>query len=153
MAQLYQKNLTELDAMALMYCWLLLDVEEPTFGGSRSLLVPDRTHGEIPVASSFELRILGAFSRHVMKGMKRVETASSTSDLLTSAFEDGSKATVIVLNRSTEPQKIDVQWAGRRWTEIERTSLTLENEVSASLPKDIVVQPGEIVTLSTFAAK
>ena len=152
-AQLYQKNLTELDATALMYCWLLLDVEEPTFGGSRSLLVPDRTHGEIPVASSFELRILGAFSRHVMKGMKRVETASSTPDLLTSAFEDGSKATVIVLNRSTEPQKIDVQWAGRRWTEIERTSLTSENEASASLPKDIVVQPGEIVTLSTFAAK
>jgi hypothetical protein len=152
-AQLYQKNLTELDATALMYCWLLLDVEEPTFGGSRSLLVPDRTHGEIPVASSFELRILGAFSRHVMKGMKRVETASSNPDLLTSAFEDGSKATVIVLNRSTEPQKIDVQWAGRRWTEIERTSLTSENEASASLPKDIVVQPGEIVTLSTFAAK
>jgi hypothetical protein len=72
---------------------------------------------------------------------------------LTSAFEDGSKATVIVLNRSTEPQKIDVQWVGRRWSEIERTSLTSENEASASLPKDIVVQPGEIVTLSTFAAK
>ena len=26
-AQLYHKNLTELDAVALMYCWLLLDVE------------------------------------------------------------------------------------------------------------------------------
>ncbi|HEX9199632.1 MAG TPA: glycoside hydrolase family 30 beta sandwich domain-containing protein [Acidobacteriaceae bacterium] len=151
-AQLYQKNLTELDASALMYCWLLLDVEEPTFGGSRSLLVLDRTRGEIPVASSFELRTLGAFSRHILKGMKRVETVSSNADLLTSAFEDGSKATLIVLNRSTEPQKIDVQWAGRRWTEIERTSLASENETSASLPKNIVVQPGEIVTLSTFAA-
>ena len=31
--QLYQKNLTELDAEMLLYCWLLLDVEEPTFGG------------------------------------------------------------------------------------------------------------------------
>jgi len=28
-AQLYQKNLTELDATALMYCWLLLDIEHP----------------------------------------------------------------------------------------------------------------------------
>lgn len=36
----------------LLYCWLLLDVEQPTFGGSRSLLVPDRSRGEIPVASS-----------------------------------------------------------------------------------------------------
>jgi O-glycosyl hydrolase len=151
-AQLYQKNLTELDAAALMYCWLLLDVEQPTFGGSRSLLVPDRTRGEVPVASSFELRVLGAFSRHVLKGMKRVETKSSEPDLLTTAFEDGAKATVIVLNRSTEPQRLDVQWVGKRWTEIERTSLYSENEVSASSSAEVIVQPGEIVTLSTFAA-
>jgi O-glycosyl hydrolase len=152
-AQLYQKNLTELDATGLMYCWLLLDVEEPTFGGSRSLLVPDRTRGGIPVASSFELRMLGAFSRHVLKGMKRMEAASSNPDMLTAAFEDGAKATLIALNRSTEPQKLDVQWTGRRWAEIERTSLYLENEVSASTPAEIVVQPGEIVTLSTFAVR
>ncbi len=150
--QLYQKNLTELDATALMYCWLLLDVEQPTFGGSRSLLVPDRVRGEIPVASSFELRVLGAFSRHVLKGMKRVDASSSNPDLLTSAFVDGAKATLIVLNRSTESQKLDVHWTGRRWTEIERTSLYAENEVSASVPGEIDVQPGEIVTLSTFAA-
>jgi hypothetical protein len=136
-----------------MYCWLLLDVEEPTFGGSRSLLVPDRTRGEVPVASSFELRVLGAFSRHVLKGMKRVEAISSNPDLLTVAFENGTKATVIVLNRSTEPQKLDVQWPDRRWTEIERTSLYSENETSASLPAEIIVQPGEILTFSTFAAK
>jgi O-glycosyl hydrolase len=150
--QLYQKNLTELDATALMYCWLLLDVEEPTFGGSRSLLVPDRTRGNLPVASSFELRMLGAFSRHVVKGMKRVETDSSNPDLLTSAFEDGAKASIIVLNRSTEPLRIDVRWTGRHWTEIERTSLYSENEASASLPPEFIVQPGEIVTLATFAA-
>jgi O-glycosyl hydrolase len=151
-AQLYQKNLTELDATALMYCWLLLDVEQPTFGGSRSLLVPDRTRGQVPVASSFELRALGAFSRHVAKGMKRVDSASSNPDLLTSAFADGGKATLIVVNRSTEPQKLDVQWTGERWTEIERTNQYSENETSASVPAEIVVQPGEIVTLSTFAA-
>jgi O-glycosyl hydrolase len=151
-AQLYQKNLTELDATALMYCWLLLDIEQPTFGGSRSLLVPDRTRGQVPVASSFELRALGAFSRHVVKGMKRVDSASSNPDLLTSAFADGGKATLIVVNRSTEPQKLDVQWTGERWTEIERTNQYSENETSASVPAEIVVQPGEIVTLSTFAA-
>ena len=150
-AQLYQKNLTELDATALMYCWLLLDVEQPTFGGSRSLLVPDRTRGEIPVASSFQLRVLGAFSRHVLKGMKRVEATSSNPDLLTAVFADGAKATLIALNRSTEAQKLDVQWTGRRWTEIERTSVYAENEAS-SVQSEIIVQPGEIVTLSTFAA-
>ena len=152
-AQLYQKNLTELDAVALMYCWLLLDVEQPTFGGSRSLLVPDRTHGGVPVASSFQLRVLGAFSRHVLKGMKRVDTTSTNPDLLTTAFTDGPAATILILNRSTEPQKLDVQWPGRRWTEIERTSLYSENEPSATLPTEIIIQPGEILTLSTFTAK
>ncbi|HSU19557.1 MAG TPA: hypothetical protein VLI45_07405, partial [Acidobacteriaceae bacterium] len=46
--QLYQKDLTEADAEMLLYCWLILDVEQPTFGGSRSLLVPDRSRGEVP---------------------------------------------------------------------------------------------------------
>jgi len=151
-AQLYEKNLTELDAEALMYCWTLLDVEQPSFGGSRSLLVPDRTKGWAPVASSYELRALGAFSRHVMKGMRRVEAKTANPDLLTAAFEDGAKASLIVLNRSTVPEKLDVQWAGRRWSEIERTSLYSENETSTSVPAEIIVQPGEIVTLSTFTA-
>jgi hypothetical protein len=141
-----------LDATALMYCWLLLDVEQPSFGGSRSLLVPDRTKGWVPVASSYELRVLGAFSRHVMKGMRRVETKATNADLLTAAFEDGDKASLVVLNRSTEPQRLDVQWAGRRWREMERTGLSAENEVSSSVPDEVVVQPGEILTLSTFAA-
>ena len=149
--QLYAKNLTELDAEALMYCWLLLDVEQPSFGGSRSLLVPDRTKGWVPVASSYQLRVLGAFSRHVMKGMRRVEAKASNADLLTAAFENGDKATLVVLNRSTEPQRLDVQWPGRRWREMERTGLSAENEVSSSVPDEVVVQPGEILTLSTFA--
>jgi O-glycosyl hydrolase len=151
-AQLYQKNLTELDATALMYCWLLLDVEQPTFGGSRSLLVPDRTMGEVPVASSFQLRVLGAFSRHVLKGMRRVDAASSDPDLLTAAFQDGAKASLIVLNRSTEARTLDVTWTGRKWNEIERTSLYAENQVSTMVPTTITIEPGEIVTLSTSAA-
>ena len=151
-AQLYAKNLTELDAEALMYCWLLLDVEQPSFGGSRSLLVPDRTRGWVPVASSYQLRVLGAFSRHVVKGMRRVEVQALNTDLLTAAFEDGDKASLVVLNRSTEPQKLDVRWAGRRWIEVERTSISAENETSLHGSDPVVVQPGEIVTLSTFTA-
>ena len=151
-AQLYAKNLTELDAEALMYCWLLLDVEQPSFGGSRSLLVPDRTRGWVPVASSYQLRVLGAFSRHVVKGMRRVEAQALNTDLLTAAFEDGDKASLVVLNRSTEPQKLDVRWAGRRWIEVERTSISAENETSLHGSDPVVVQPGEIVTLSTFTA-
>jgi len=152
-AQLYQKNLTELNATALMYCWLLLDVEQPTFGGSRSLLVPDRTRGEVPVASSFELRVLGAFSRHIVKGMKRVEADTSNADLLTAAFEDAGKSTLIVMNRSTEPQRLDVQWIGHKWSEIEHTGIYSENETSTLLPAEIIVQPGEIITLSTDTAQ
>jgi hypothetical protein len=96
--------------------------------------------------------MLGAFSRHILKGMKRADTTSSDPDLLTSAFEGGAKATLIVLNRSTEAQTIDTQWPGQHWTQIERTSPSAENEVSNSLPTAIVIQPGEIVTLSTFTA-
>jgi O-glycosyl hydrolase len=147
--QLYQKNLTELDAETLLYCWLLLDVEQPSFGGSRSLLVPDRTHGNVPVASSFELRVLGAYSRHILKGMTRVGSVSNNPDLLTAAFEDSNRASLIVLNRSTIAQRLKVDWAGKHWTQVERTNQTLEN-ASAAVPNELVVQPGEILTLSNF---
>jgi hypothetical protein len=146
--QLYQKNLTSLDAIALMYCWLLLDVEQPNFGGSRSLLVPDKTNGYMPVASSFELRVLGAFSRHVFKGMARVTSTSNNPDLLTVAFEDAHRASLIILNRSTMPQRLNIQWPAKHWSHVERTSQTLENATSAFVPGDLIVQPGEILTLS-----
>lgn len=150
--QLYQKNLTELDAEALMYCWLLLDVEQPSFGGSRSLLVPDRTHNNLPVASSFQLRVMGAFSRHILKGMTRVASTSSNPDLLTAAFEDSQKASLIILNRSTIAQRLKIDWTEKPWAQIERTSQTLENATSTTIPTELIVQPGEIFTLSTFVA-
>jgi O-glycosyl hydrolase len=150
MGQLYQKDLTELDAEALMYCWLLLDVEQPTFGSSRSLLVPDRSHGDVPVASSFQLRVLGAFSRHVLKGMKRVESESGDRGLLTAAFTDGAKSSLIVMNRSTEAKKLNVGWNGVKWTRMEKTSFYSEN-VEQAVPGEVMVQPGEIITLSNFS--
>jgi hypothetical protein len=149
--QLYQKDLTEADAEMLLYCWLLLDVEQPSFGGSRSLMVPDRAKGMVPVASSFQLRVMGAFSRHVLKGMRRVDARTGNSDLLTAAFTDDKRDSLIVLNRSTEAQRLRVDWGGARWTRMERTSFYEEN-VETAVPREIVVQPGEIVTLSDFSA-
>lgn len=150
--QLYQKNLTEADAEMLLYCWLLLDVEQPTFGGSRALMVPDREKGWVPVASSFQLRVLGAFSRHVLKGMRRVEARAGNGDLLTAAFTDGRRDSLVVLNRSTEAQRVRVDWSGVRWTRMERVSFYDEN-VEAAAPGEVVVGPGEIVTLADFSAE
>lgn len=149
--QLYQKDLTEANAEMLLYCWLLLDVEQPSFGGSRSLIVPDRANGEVPVASSFQLRVMGAFSRHVLKGMRRVETQAGNGDLLTAAFTDGKRDSLIVLNRSTEAQRLRVDWNGVRWTRMERTDFYNEN-VETAAPGEIVIAPGEIVTLADFSA-
>lgn len=151
--QLYQKNLTELESIGLMYCWLLLDVEQPSFGGSRSLIVPDKTRGYLPVASSFQLRVLGAFSRHVLKGMMRIDAASINPDLMTAAFEDANHASLIILNRSTEPQHLTLNWTGKHWVQIERTSPTQENATSATIPSELIIEPGEILTLSNFAVE
>jgi hypothetical protein len=148
-AQLYHKNLTELDAVALMYCWLLLDVEQPTFAGSRSLLAPDRTRGWIPVPSSYQLRVMGAYSRHIMKGMQRIGVETGDPDLLATAFADGQNETLVVVNRSATARKLAVQGGSHPWAEIEGTGLEEENAVS-SVPAEVVVEPGEIVVLSTF---
>ena len=151
-AQLYHKNLTILDAVAILYCWTILDVEQPTFGGSRSLLVPDRVNGWVPAASSFELRVLGAYSRHILKGMKRVSVESLDPDLLATAFAGDGNETLILVNRASTARKITVQGATHPWNEIERTNLQEANAVSA-VPNDLTVQPGEIVVLSTIKAE
>ena len=151
-AQLYYKNLTELDAIALMYCWTLLDVEQPTFAGSRSLLAPDRTRGWIPVPTSFQLRVLGAFSRHVLKGMQRIGVSTGDPDLLATAFAGANNKTLVVINRSTTARKLTVDGAAHPWAEIERTGLEEENSISAVAP-EIAVEPGEIVVLSTIKAE
>jgi O-glycosyl hydrolase len=151
-AQLYHKNLTILDAVAIMYCWTLLDVEEPTFGGSRSLLVPNRANGWVPVPSSFELRVLGAYSRHILKGMKRIGVESPDPDLLATAFAGDSNETLVLVNRSSAPRSVTVQGATAAWKEIERTGFEEANAVSA-VPAGLVIQPGEIVVLSTIKAE
>ena len=148
--QLYHKNMTLLDSIGLAYCWLILDVEQPNFGATRSLLVPDRYHGDIPVASSYQLRVLGAYSRHLPEGMVRVDANSSNPDLLVSAYEGKENArTLIATNRSNAPQSLTVNWPGTSWNEMERVSQYSENN-REPIPAKIVIQPGEIVTLSTL---
>ncbi|MGH9598955.1 MAG: hypothetical protein ACRD27_03775, partial [Terracidiphilus sp.] len=151
-AQLYHKNLTLLDAEALLYCWTLLDVEQPSFAGSRALLAPDRTDGWIPVPTSFELRVLGAYSRHIRRGMKRVGASSSDPGLLTTAFMDSKNETLVMVNRAPTALEVSVRGAAHPWVEMERTGLEEVNAVSA-VPAEIVVQSGEIVVLSTVKAE
>lgn len=151
--QLYAKNLTILDAEELLYCWVLLDVEQPTFGASRALLVPDRYDGNIPVPSSYQLRVLGAFSRHVVRGMQRVGATASDGDLLVTAFRGAyGEATLVVLNRSTTRQRLGLHWPGVQWRQLERTSLYLQNADSA-VPSQLTIAPGEILTLSTLVVQ
>jgi O-glycosyl hydrolase len=155
-AQLYHKNLTELDAVALMYCWLLLDVEQPSFGASRALMVPDRSKGWVPEASSFELRVLGAYSRHIRKGMKRIGAESSDADLLTTAFADGKDSTLVMVNRSSTARRVTLAGASKPWVEMERTGPEAENALSTTTldeNAEVTVQPGEIVVLSTIHAE
>lgn len=138
--------------MAILYCWTILDVEQPTFGGSRSLLVPDRVNGWVPVASSFELRVLGAYSRHILKGMKRIGVESPDPDLLATAFAGDGNETLVLVNRASTARKITVQGTAGSWNEIERTGPEEANAVSA-VPADLVIQPGEIAVLSTIKAE
>jgi hypothetical protein len=84
--------------------------------------------------------------------MTRVDATSTNPDLLTAAFEGSGHSTLIVLNRSNESQRLKLDWAGQSWMEIERTSQRLENAVSSTVPSDLIVEPGEIVTLSNFPA-
>jgi len=156
MGELYHKNLVIADASAVLYCWVLLNVVQPSYGWTRTLLVPDRSRGFIPVPSSYQLRVYGAYSRRIREGMVRVETETSARDLLTSAFTDETgAATVVLLNRSASPQRVRVEGAAIPFSHVEVVDPYQENRVSAAPPPgsdgatDVLVAPGVIVTLST----
>jgi hypothetical protein len=152
MGQLYHKVLTQLDACGVMYCWTMLNVVQPSYGWTRTLLEPDPEHGLKPVASSHQLRIFGAYSRRVRAGMKRVKAASSNPDVLATAFSGaGGERTLILLNRSAVAQKVDVKWPGARFRHLETASPQQENSVEpspAGASLEVLVAPGAIVTLS-----
>lgn len=146
--------LTVTNAKALAYCWLLLDPEQPSFGFTRSLFIVDRTHSLDPVPSGFQLRIFGAFSRHLIEGMVRVAASSDDPDLLAAAFQAKSGArTLIFLNRLTAPKEISLAGNGKgAIRSIEYASLYAENSAGAAPRGPIVVAPGEIVTVTTAPA-
>ncbi|MHC4647344.1 MAG: glycoside hydrolase [Planctomycetota bacterium] len=156
MGQLYHKNLVLADASAVCYCWTLLNVVQPSFGWTRTLTVPDRSHGFVPVAASHQLRVFGAYSRRIREGMVRVEARTDASDLLVSAFAGkGNTGTVVLLNRSTKPRRVRVNWPGVNFREMELVDAYSENEVraiGAGFKKDVTevtVEPGGIITLTT----
>ena len=158
MGQLYHKNLVLTNAVAICYCWTLLNVEQPSYGATRSLCVPDRAHGFRPVASSRQLRVFGAYSRRIREGMVRIKAETDSSDLLVSAFAgEGGAGTVVILNRSTKPRRLHVFWPKVKFTEIELVDPYHENDVQkaptphTSKATEIVVDPGAIVTLTNTA--
>jgi O-glycosyl hydrolase len=150
MGELYHKNLTIANASALLYCWLLLNVEQPSYGATRSLFVPDTAHGFVPVASSHQLRVFGAYSRKIREGMVRVEAASSDPDLLVTAFaaENGER-TLVLLNRSPRPQRVTVEWPGKPFRIAEVADPYRENAGQPPPTGKILVEPGAVVTLAT----
>jgi len=149
MGQLYHKNLTLVDASAIMYCWTLLNVEQPSYGWTRTLMVPDAEHGFVPAATSHQLRVFGAYSRRVREGMTRVEAASSDAHVLATAFEGENGArTVVLLNRSLAPQMVTVAWPGKPFRYLETASPQVENTVAPAPAAAVKVDPGALVTLS-----
>ena len=151
LGQLYHKNLTLANACALVYCWLLLNVEQPSFGWTRSLFVPDPADGFLPASSSYQARVFGAYSRRIRAGMVRVEAQASNPDLLSTAFvADNGARTLVLLNRSLAPQRVRIHWEGKPFRFLEWASPYEENtELPAPAGDELVVPPGAIATLST----
>jgi O-glycosyl hydrolase len=155
MGQLYHKNLVLADAVAVCYCWTLLNVVQPSYGWTRSLFVPDREHGFVPAASSHQLRVFGAYSRRIREGMFRVEAETDANDLLVSAFAaDNSTGTVVLLNRSTKSRRVFVRWPDVKFTEMELVDPYYENDVRKAPDvrtdgtTEITVEAGALITLT-----
>jgi O-glycosyl hydrolase len=155
MGQLYHKNLVLTDAVAICYCWTLLNVVQPSYGWTRSLCVPDTSHGFVPVASSNQLRVFGAYSRRIREGMVRVEAETDADDLLVSAFAGKDHAgTVVILNRSMKPRRLRIRWPGVRFTELEIVDPYHENDVQKAPAirtdgaTEVTIEPGALVTLT-----
>ena len=148
MGQLYHKNLVLAEASAVCYCWTLLNVEQPSYGATRSLCVPDPEAGFLPAASSHQLRVFGAWSRRIRRGMRRVEALAEEGDLLVSAFEgDGGRRTLVALNRGSLPRRLRVLWPGGPFTEMERTGPYHANAMEPAAAETLV-EGGTIVTLT-----
>jgi hypothetical protein len=149
MGQLYHKLLTTLDTCGILYCWTLLNVVQPSYGWTRTLMAPDAEHGFVPAATSHQLRVYGAYSRRIREGMTRVQAASSNPQLLATAFSGNAGArTLVMLNRSATPQRVSVTWPGEPFRYMEVVSPQQENAIEPIAPGEVTVPPGAIVTLT-----
>jgi hypothetical protein len=147
MGELYHKNMVQLNAVSLMYCWLLINTVQPSFAASRSLFTIDESSNNIPKASSYQLRVFGAFSRHLLKGMQRIEVTSSDEDLLASAYKKEKNTVLIVLNKSNATKRIALQNFSSKFSKIEIVSPYMQNEIlDIKTNKDLLIEPGSIVT-------
>ena len=145
-AMLYHKNMAMMNAIAIMYCWTLLDYTQPSFAPTRTLFTLDHKNDMLPVASGFQARTFGAFSRHILKGMKRVEASAGSSPLLVTAYTGRGLYTLVVLNPSDHPVPFAVDWNSATFHGMERTSCYLENKQS-EVSEFLIIEPGEIITL------
>jgi hypothetical protein len=153
MGQLYHKNLTIANASAICYCWTLLNVVEPSYGMTRSLFVPEKASGFIPVPSSNQLRVFGAYSRRIREGMLRVETEVLENDLLATAFVSATGGTTLVLlNRSTRPLQITFEGMqdALSWREIVDPYHQNRVERVEDPGEAVLLDPGALVTLSSI---
>ena len=146
LGQLYHKNMVDMNAIGIMYCWNILNVVQPTFARTRALFTIDRANGFIPEPSSYTLRSYGAFSRHLQKGMHRVETMVNVPDILVSAYTSGEQHTMIVLNRSSAPKRIEPNKGEIRFTHYEICSPYQQNRKFPLDSEEIVIEGGEIIT-------
>jgi hypothetical protein len=156
MGQLYHKNLVLSNAVAICYCWTLLNIVQPSYGWTRALMVPDASRGFVPAASSYQLRMFGAYSRRIREGMARVEAKADTNDLMVSAFAgEDNTATVIVLNRSIRPFQLCIIWPGVQFRQMEIIDPYHQNNVQAvPVPRtdgtiELIIDPGAIITLTS----
>jgi hypothetical protein len=154
MGQLYHNHLALADASAINSCWTLLTVVQPSYGWTRSLMVPDREHQFVPTASSHQLRVFGAFSRRIKEGMDRIGAASPDDDLLVSAYAGENGTTVVVVNRSTAPKRVHLEGLDEGFRYRETVDPYSENEIASEAPPfeggvtTLTVDPGAIVTVS-----
>ena len=149
MGQLYDKNLTLTNAVLIAYCWTILNIEQPSFGASRSLFVSSPEDGFMPVPSSNQLRVFGAYTRRIKEGMTRVETKYNNNDLKIVAFKaDGNQETMVILNRSLNPVDLVFDWEGVQFNEMEIVDPYSPNIVKSFKGNKVKVEPGAFVTLT-----
>ena len=155
MGELYHKNLVFADAAALLYCWTIVNVVQPSFGWTRSLFVPDKTHNFMPVPSSNQLRVFGAYSRRIRKEMRRALAESDSDDICVTAFMGKkNEMTMVILNRSILRQDITIDgMSGFKY--IETVDPYNENTVEKFKKNpgqkkiNISIAPGAVITLSS----